>query len=219
MADIPQLVSFQTLILQLGNRFLEQGQFRKSIACFQRVWQFDRLVRHQEQRLAALEQKLKAAESSAADPYAKITYSRLVQDVGRELGNFKKVQGFDTALHFRHAMAYLQMKRYREAALIMDKIVEDLPPDKLSEQAAINAIRCWDALGDSTKAIAAAKKFVRKFPGSSLVPEALHLKAEAPRSVRQNELANAVVVEIPADHTRTKKNEPSSAGAAEKPEE
>jgi tetratricopeptide (TPR) repeat protein len=204
MADIPQLVSFQTLILQLGNRFLEQGQFRKAIACLQRVWQFDRLVRHQENRLAALEQQLKAAESSASDPYAKITYSRLVKDVGRELGNFKKVQGFDTALRFRLAMAYLQMKRYREAALVMDKMLDELPPDKLSEQAAVNIVRCWTAIGDWPQAIAAAKKFVEKFPDSTLVPEVLYMEGEALLSSLRYDEAAAVFESISAKYPNSK---------------
>ena len=179
MADIPQLVSFQMLILQLGNRWLEQGGFRKAILCFQRVWQFDRLVRHQEMRLGQLKQKLAAAERQAADPLARIVYARLVKDVERELGNFKKAQGFDTALRFRLATAYLQMKRYREAALVMDKMVDELPPDKLTEQAAVNIVRCWNALGDWPQATAAAKKFQEKFPSSTLLPEVLYMEAEA----------------------------------------
>jgi hypothetical protein len=80
------------------------------------VWTFDRLIKHQESRLADLRSKLKAAEATNGDPYAKIHYSRLVNEVGRELENFRKIQNFDAALHFRLAIAYQQIKRYREAA-------------------------------------------------------------------------------------------------------
>jgi len=188
MADIPQLISFQTLTLKLGNHWLEQGEFRKTIICLQRVWTFERLVKHQEQRLAALESKLQAAQATAGgDPFSKILYSRIVNEVKRELENFRKVQNFDTALRFRLAIAYLQMKRYREAALIMENMINELPASPLTEQAALNVVRCWSALEDWPHTISSAQKFVELFPTSKLVPEVLFMKAEALQSNLRSE--------------------------------
>ena len=50
--------------------------------------------------------KLKAAEATTGDPYAKILYARLVGEVGRELENFRKTQDFDVSMRFRLAAAY-----------------------------------------------------------------------------------------------------------------
>ena len=66
----------------------------------------------------------------------------------RTTENFQKIENFDTALRFRLAVAYLHMKRHREAALSMSAMLKELPPDKLTEQAAINVVRCWSALED-----------------------------------------------------------------------
>lgn len=196
MGDIAQLISFQTLTLRLGNHWLEQGEFRKTIQCLQRVWTFDRLIRHQEARLEDLRSKLKAAETNTGDPYAKILFARLVGEVSRELENFRKVENFDTALRFRLAIAYLQMKRYREAALIMRQMIADLPPGPLTEQAALNLIRCWTALEDWPNSIAASKHFVAKFPESKHLPEVLFMEAEALQAMLRNEEASAAFLAL-----------------------
>jgi len=199
MGDIAQLISFQTLTLRLGNHWLERGEFRKTIQCLQRVWPFDRLIKHQENRLAALKSKLKAAEANTGDPYAKILYSRLVNEVGRELENFRKIQNFDTALRFRLAIAYLQMKRYREASLVMQKMIADLPPGQLTEQAALNIIRCWSALEDWPNTIASAQKFTQAFPQSKHVAEARFMEVEALQALLRNEEAAAAYLKLAED--------------------
>ena len=183
MDDMAQLISFQTLTLQLGNRFLDKGEFRKAIQCLQRVWPFDRLVRRQEERLKALESRQKAAEENASiDPYARLLFTRLVNEVRRELENFRKVESFDASLRFRLATGYLRLKRYHEAALVMEGMIRELPADALTEQAALNVVRCWTALEDWPEAAVAAKRFVESFPQSKHIPEALFLEAEAMQS-------------------------------------
>ena len=191
MEDIPQLISFQTLTLQLGSSWLENGEFRKAITCLQRVWPRERLLKHQGGRLAELENRLKAAHTTE-DSYQKILYARMISEVQRETENFKKIENFDTALRFRLAIAYLQMKRHREAALIMASMLEDLPPDKVTEQAAVNVVRCWSTLEDWPETIEAAQKFTRKFPESPLLPQVHLMQAEALQaSLRYEDAATA----------------------------
>ena len=179
MGDIAQLISFQTLTLRLGNHWFGKGEFRKAIQCLKRVWTFDRLIKHQETRLADLKSKLQAAEAKTGDPYAKILYTRLVGEVGRELENFRKIQNFDAALRLRLAIAYLQMTRYREAALIMDNMVDELPQSPTTEQAALNVIRCWSALENWPRTIAASQKFAKLFPKSTHLAEARYMEVDA----------------------------------------
>jgi len=191
MERIPQLISFQMLTLQLGARWLENGEFRKAIRCLQRVWPRERLLKHQTERLDDLQGQLASAQA-AGDPYRKILYSRLVSEVQNETTNLKKTENFDTQLRFRLAMAYLQMKRYREAALIMASMLKDLPPDKLTEQAAVNVVRCWSTLEDWPSTIEAANTFAAKFPASSDLPQIAMIKAEALQSsLRFDEAATA----------------------------
>ncbi len=201
MEDIAQLISFQSLTLQLGNRWLDKGDFRKAIQCLQRVWTFDRLVKRQEERLEALESRRKAAEENASlDPYTRLLFTRLVSEVRRELENFRKVESFDASLRFRLAMAYLRMKRYQEAALVMEGMISELPADPLTEQAALNVVRCWTALEDWPAAADASRRFVERFPDSKHVPEALFLEAEAMQSSLMYEEAVAAYGRITEAH-------------------
>ena len=191
MEDIPQLISFQTLTLQLGSRWLENGELRKAIICLQRVWTRERLLKHQGGRLAELENRLKAAQATE-DSYQKILYARMISEVQRETENFEKIENFDAALRFRLAIAYLQMKRHREAALIMASMLKDLPPDKVTEQAAVNVVRCWSTLEDWPETIEAAQEFTRKFPESPLLPQVHLMQAEALQaSLRYEDAATA----------------------------
>ena len=191
MEDIPQLISFQTLTLQLGSRWLENGELRKAIICLQRVWPRERLLKHQGGRLAELENRLKAAQATE-DSYQKILYARMISEVQRETENFEKIENFDAALRFRLAIAYLQMKRHREAALIMASMLKDLPPDKVTEQAAVNVVRCWSTLEDWPETIEAAQEFTRKFPESPLLPQVHLMQAEALQaSLRYEDAATA----------------------------
>ena len=174
--EITQLISFQMLTLKLGNVFLEQGEYRNAISCLQLVWPFQKLLTHQEDRLAGLNIKLSEV---SGDSFHSLQLKKQIRDVGDELEKFRKTEGFDSSLRFRLANAYLQMKRYREAALIMEKMVADLPKDKTTEQASLNVIRCWNALEAWPKSASAAQVFIQSFPSSPLVPEALLLQAEA----------------------------------------
>jgi tetratricopeptide (TPR) repeat protein len=199
MGDIAQLISFQTMTLRLGNHWFKVGEYRKAILCLQRVWTFDRLIKHQDSRLVDLKSKLKAAEANADDPYAKILYGRLVGEVGRELENFRKTPNFDASMRFRLAIAYLQMKRYREAALIMDNMIDVLPQDPTTEQAAINIIRCWNSLEDLPNMILSAQKFAKLFPASAHLAEARFMEADALLALFRPDEAAAAYLKIAED--------------------
>lgn len=174
--ELTQLISFQMLTFKLGHIFLDRGEYRQAISCLQLVWPYQRLISHQEERLEDLNNKL---EQGSLDAFHSLQLKKQIREVSDELEKFRKFEGFDTSVRFQLANAYLQMKRYREAALIMEKMVADLPKDKTTEQASLNVIRCWNALEAWPKSADAAKSFIQSFPSSSFVPEALLLQAEA----------------------------------------
>jgi len=74
----------------------------------------------------------------------------------------------------------------------MQGMLKDLPPDKVTEQAAVNVVRCWNALEDWPQTIEAAKEFTLKFPNSPLLPQVCLMQAEALQSsLRYEEAASA----------------------------
>lgn len=180
MGDIAQLVSFQTLALDLGDRLLEAGRLRDAIACLQRVWPQDRLLKHQEARLEDLKSKLAALEADPmGDPLQKLQLAQTAAKVQRETDNFRKVANFDAALRMRLAGAYLQMGRYRESALILESILAELPPDPIVEQASVNLVQSWFELGRWPRASSAGETFSATFPESKSLPLVLYLKGLA----------------------------------------
>lgn len=180
MNELLQLVTFQTLTLELGSRYLQRGELRKAIICLQRVWPSERLRKHQQDRLAELEAQRQAAEANpTGDPYTKFLLGRMTTNVRREVENFQKIENFDSALRMRLAMAYQSMKRYRESALIMEAMLKDMPPDPIVESASVNLVQSWNAIERWPKTIEAAEAFAEKFPQSKNGPLVWYLKGIA----------------------------------------
>jgi len=186
-----QIATFQTLSLQLGSEFLEKGQYRKAITALQRVWNRDRLLKYQKQRLGELQDALAAAEAQPkSDPYRKFRLKQMIAKVQREVANIEKITNFDSALRLRLATAYQAMQRYREAALIMEDMLATMPPDPVVESASLSLIQCWSAIERWPKAIFAAQEFAKKFPSSKQLPMALYLEGIAQQ--RLNDQAAAI---------------------------
>lgn len=140
--EMLQIATFQTLALQLGSNFLDQGRMRDAILCLQRVWSRDRLLRHQETRLQNMQDALTAAEANPrVEAYRKFLLKQMIAKVQRELDNFSKIEEFDAALRLRLATAFLGMERYREGALILEEMLEKMPPSPIVEQASITLIQ------------------------------------------------------------------------------
>jgi len=177
-----QIVSLHVLALELGSHFLANDEPRKAIACLQRVWSQDRLLKHQERRSAEIEQQLAAARQQTADSYRILTLEQMLAKTRRELDNFRKIQSFDASLRFRLARAFLEMQRYREAALILEEMVDSLPPDPITEEAAINLIRCWMQVERWPRAAEAALAFEARFPKSTRLAEVCFLGAQSLQS-------------------------------------
>ena len=180
MAQIPQLISFQLLALRLGSELLDQGRLREAIAALQRIWLSDRLLRHQKERLTDAETRL-AAESASPRPdtYKTLQLQQLITSLRREITEFTKIPHFDSAIRLRLARAYLDLERYRESALIMDGMLEELPPDEIVESASITLVQTWSTIQRWDKAISAAAKFEETFPQSSKLPTVIYLRGVA----------------------------------------
>ncbi|HEY5954448.1 MAG TPA: tetratricopeptide repeat protein [Terrimicrobiaceae bacterium] len=201
MGELVQLMTFQTLTFELGTRFLERNKPREAIICLQRVWPAGRLLKHQQARLEDLESKLRAAEAGPrGDPYARLLNGQLIAKVRREIENFRRIESFDAAVRLRLATAYQAMERYRESALIIEAMVNELPAGPIIESASVNLVQCWSALECWPKVVEAAVAFTNRFPASAQVPLVEYLQGVAQqRSGRYHE-AFAIFEAIPREH-------------------
>lgn len=201
MEDVAQLITLQSLALELGNRRLEVGGFRDAIACLRRVWPADRLLKHQNQRLDDMRSRLRAAEADPnSDPHTKLLLGQTIQKVAREVESFQKIGNFDAALRFRLAAAYQGLGRHREAALILEDMLRRMPPDPVVEQASANLVRTWFEIGRWPKVSESAAGFREKFPASPSVPLAIYLDGLAAQKDLRFDAALAAFDEIAAKH-------------------
>ena len=192
MGELLQLATFQTLTFELGSRYLERNRPRDAIICLQRIWSANRLLEHQQARLEDLKSRLQAAETGPrGDPYARILFEQLISKLNREIENLRKIENFDAAVRLRLAAAYQAMQRYRESALVLEQMIEELPPDRVVESAASNLVQSWFEIEAWTKVIETANTFTRKFSKSGQVPLIVYLQGIAEqRNGRYREAVN-----------------------------
>lgn len=180
--QVTQLISFQSLALELGSRFLELGENHKAIACLQRIWMRERLLAHQQERLDDLEEKLAILKQRPGMDVFVFQYDGMVRRTKLELENFKGIENFDSALRLRLATAFMGLERFREAAIIMEDMLRNMEPDPVVESAAISLIQCWLQIENWPKAVEAADLYLSLFENNDQnenVPLVLLLKGTA----------------------------------------
>jgi len=193
--QITQLISFQTLALQLGSRFLEEERYHDAIACLQRIWPRERLLTRQRERLVELRGR---RARLAGDPRRQSAVYQLdgrIRRVERELENFQGIKEFDAALRFRLAHAFQGLQRYREAALIMEDMLERLEPGPTVEAASRSVIQCWSAIERWPRAVEAAEDYLVAFgddPANEHLPHVLFLQADALMRMQENAQAASI---------------------------
>ncbi len=182
LGTMTQVISFQSLALQLGAKFLEEKRYHDAITCLQRIWPRQQLVDYQSQKIQEIEGRMAMLEARPNTRGTVFQLRAILGRVRRELENFSKTENFDSALRLRLAMAYQGLGRYRESALLLEDMLASLPPDPLVESATLAQIQCWMETKHWTRAVAAAGNYEKTFgaEGKSL-STVLFLKAEALR--------------------------------------
>ncbi len=186
MESMTQVISFQSLALQLGSTFLENENWYDAIICMQRIWPAEKLIEAQGDRVKEIEERIALLEKRENAQGVVFQLKAILKRVERELENFRKMENFDSALQLRLAMAYQGLGRYREAALIMEEMLAVMPPDPVVESATLAQLQCWMEIKRWPKAVAAAEQYEKVFgEEGKFLPTVLFLKAEALREDQQ----------------------------------
>tara|TARA_R110002096_G_scaffold292391_1_gene486899 strand:+ start:3845 stop:6721 length:2877 start_codon:yes stop_codon:yes gene_type:complete len=188
MGDISQLVSFQTLSLQLGSKLMEARRFHDAIACLQRIWTQERLLKHQKSRLIELKLRRDVLQSDPRRQSAAFQLDGMIKRVEREIANFENINEFDAALRFRLAMCFQGLERYREAALIMEDMLQAMPPSPIVESASMAVIQCWMQLQRWPRALKSAEDYLLTFgddPDNQNLPQVFFMQADALAQMQQ----------------------------------
>lgn len=187
LETMTQVISFQTLALQLGSTYLEKEQYYEAITCLQRIWPAARLLEFQQAKIAQINERISLLETRANTQGTIFQLRAILGRVERELTNFQEIGNFDSALQFRLAMAFQGLGRYREAALILGRMLDAMPPDPVVESATLAQIQCWMEIRRWPMAVIAAARYESVFGAEGkFLPTVLFLKAEA---LREDQMA------------------------------
>jgi TolA-binding protein len=203
--EITQVVAFQTLTLQLGSRFLDAERWYDAIFCLQRIWPREQLLLHQRKAQEQFVDRLEVVRRTPNQEYLAFQYEGLLTRIAREIEQFEKIENFDSALRLRLAMAYKELQRYREAALVLEDMLARMPEDPIVEKASLALIQCWMQVERWPKAVEAAEQYLAKFKRKDNpdVPMVHFLKASAlhaDKKPNEAELAFATVHQLHPDH-------------------
>ncbi|MCB1230352.1 MAG: tetratricopeptide repeat protein [Verrucomicrobiae bacterium] len=186
LGDMTQVISFETLALQLGSKLLEEKRWLDAIACLQRIATRDRLLEIQGERKADIESRIARFEGNPNAQSIVFQLKSLLKRVDREIANFEKIENFDSALRLRLATAFQGMERYRESALVMEDMLRTMPPDPVVDSASLALIQCWMQIRRWPKAVGAAELYAEKFcDNGEHLATVMFLRAEALREDQQ----------------------------------
>ena len=190
--QIPQIAGFELLILDLANRLAAAGNDRASIGALLRIRDGDEILQLQRKRIDAIQTRL--AQLEQAEPRGALTHElkQLLEKIRSEITTFEQIQNFDTAVRFQLASSFLKLQRYRETAFVLDRMLEQMPPNPIIETATDTLIKCYAEIGQWPKVVATADRFAEKFPNSEHLPGTLVLKGQALQAdARYGEAAQA----------------------------
>ncbi len=184
--NIAQVATFQTLALALGEKMLEQDRQRDAIRALQTIWPRERLIAHQQAKLAEIKAGLARLEAQLKpDVFQRAHQRQMQREVEKELANLEKIKSFDASVRFRQATAFHQLDRYRESALLLEDMLRQMEPDAVVESASLSALQSWLAIERNDKAVEASELFEKNFPQSKSLPLVLYLRGTAQQRADQ----------------------------------
>ncbi len=176
-ADTVRLGALQIKLLQLAEQFSAEDKLRHALAALHLTLARANVIKSQRARLEALRNRTANSDtdSQTADPLA----AKLVATVEEELKQLEQLHDFDEIRLGRSVECYLGLGRFREAHLLIGRMLETLPDSKILAALNFQLINCHARMGNWPEAISAAQKFAERFPDSGDLADALYLQAEA----------------------------------------
>ena len=184
-----RLGALQIKLLQLAEQFAEEAKPRHALAALHLTWARANVIASQRARLEQLRSRAEegADKAKTADPLA----AKLVATVEEELKQLEQLRDFDEIRLGRSVECYLGLGRFREAHLLIGRMLETLPDSKILAALNFQLINCHARMGNWPEAIAAAQKFAERFPNSEDLADAVYLQAEAEMRLGRFEDASA----------------------------
>jgi len=172
---VESLIGFHNRVLQVGAMWLDLGlggegeeaetSFRNAIVAFQILWSRERLLRHQRARAEHLEREIAMARLYPERNNELMSLKSRLDVVKRDLEGLEEREDFDAVVRFRLAMAFMRLERFREAGMLLERMLAELPVGGMVEQAAMPLLQCWFQEQRWEKVVECADLYSRRFGG------------------------------------------------------
>jgi len=181
MDQVRQVATFSSLLIELGSHFIDENQPYKALGVLRYVRSRADILTLQNAKITEAEADLQYATASKNSVrQSQITAS--LAEMRKDLQSIEAIPQFDSASRLRIAQAYVSLGRIREASLILDQMVRQMPPDELVESASVNLISGWMSLERWNRAAKAADVYVERIgslPIAKSLPGVLFARAQA----------------------------------------
>lgn len=194
--SLPRPATLALITLKLADSFQSQNQPRQAIATLWQLRDFQTILELQRQASRQLAERYEIlARQDVASPQAKLAASEL-RSAKKSLRTLEQMPNFDSTVRYHLAVAFLSMKRYREAAQVLASMLDELPPDPVVERASDAVVRSYFETKQWEKVIVTVDTFSRKFPASDALAGVLILKGQALQELEDYDKADAVFDEV-----------------------
>jgi TolA-binding protein len=171
LALVDNILRFNGLIIELGDKLLTQGLYSQALALYHIARTRKEVIQYQNERLVNLQKSIeenKLKFRATKDPSVLSNNQYLltaIAEAKKTLDDIQKAPNFEPALYFRMARAYQETDKQWEAALVYQQIVDKYPDAKAEREPALfGLIAVLADLGKSKRAFEACETYLKTFP-------------------------------------------------------
>lgn len=183
LALVDNILRFNGLVIDLGDKLLSQNCFPQALALYHIARSRKEVIQYQEQRIADEERQIeenkarfRATKDIAALAPNQMLFTASVE--GRKmLETMKTGPNFEPALWIRIARAYQQYDRPQEASLVYQRVVEKYPDATVErEPAMFGLIATLADSGRKKRALEACETYLKLFPAGANLSAVAYLR-------------------------------------------
>ncbi len=200
VASMPEIAVLALAAMEIGDRLLAAERPGDALRAYRLVLPKARLVEAQRERLEELESRFAeraAATAGNAGAFWADLYRARIARLRGQLTALEAAEDHTAPLRLRVGQAFLLAGRGREAWLVFEHLAFDPGADEtVRGEAHYRWILAAAELGAWDEALAIARAFTTRFPGSPQADEALHLIARAHLEQRRLPEADEVLGDL-----------------------
>jgi TolA-binding protein len=150
--------------IEAGDTLFGDEKYRDALWVYRLVYPHDELMLRSQQHLDALNAKADRLRVMAESPRSLMRVQESIGEIEAEMKALSAIENYDVELHYRIARAYMEIRRYREAAELFLAVREE-GDKKHAEEALFFAFRCLTNIQPWDRAFTVGKDYMDTYPG------------------------------------------------------